>query len=209
MSLSILAWTRGRSMLISKKLYRSIELYLKKNLEKELVFRVEQANYGSSDFISAAIGYDQDKSTAESLKVSPQTTETVLNKTKKGRSDRSLQDIVSQPEESFSQMLFRLIREKDVDEVDTYKKAHIDRKLFSKIRSNDDYGPGKTTALSLALALNLSLDETLDLMGKAGFTLSHSNKSDLIIEYFIQEGVYDIFEINEALDAFGQPALRA
>ena len=196
-------------MMINKKRYHSIVIYLQKNLEKEVEFHVEQIKFGSPDSISAALGYIQYKSVAESLKETPLTTETTLKKTKNSRSDRSLQDIVSQPEESFSQMLFRLIREKDIDEVDTYKKAHLDRKLFSKIRSNDDYSPGKTTALSLALALNLSLDDTLDLLGKAGYTLSHSNKSDLIIEYFIQESVYDIFEINEALDSFGQPPLRS
>jgi hypothetical protein len=185
--------------LIRKRRYRSIEKYLRKNLEEMVAGRNLSGMYGATDIVSSSLKYAE--------KASPRAGIVTHKEDKESQSSLSLADIISKPEESFSQMLFRIIRERGVEEVDTYKNAHIDRKLFSKIRSNDDYSPGKTTALSLALALKLSLDETLDLLGKAGYTLSHSNKFDLIIEYFIQKNVYDIFEINEALDVFGQPPI--
>ena len=122
---------------------------------------------------------------------------------------RSLDDVVKNIGETWQESLLRLITEKGYSDTEVYKRANVDRKLFSKIRSNKNYQPKKNTAVAFALALRLNLDETRDFLRRAGYAFSPSSIFDLIIEYSIDHGIYDLMLINGALFDHDQPQLGA
>lgn len=172
-----------RAFSIGKKLFCDIQQYIDDNYAEQFANRRRRA------FESTVLSED----------ISYNAMPCALSKQK-----ASLDEMLMQIDESFSQMLLRKIDESGMTDSQCYKKANIDRKLFSKIKSNVNYKPSKTTAIAFAIALELSLDETKCFLMKAGYALSHSNKFDIIIEYFITNKNYNIFEINEALFEFDQ-----
>lgn len=120
---------------------------------------------------------------------------------------QSLEDMINSRGDSFHEMLFRLIDQKDMKDSEVWHKANIDHKLFSKIKCNPSYTPSKKTALALAIALELNLDQTVDLLARAGLALSPSSISDLVVKYCIQHKIYDMFEVDALLFDNGQQTL--
>ena len=118
-----------------------------------------------------------------------------------------LEELLKKTDAGFSETLLKLIDRTGKKDAEIYKKANLDRRLFSKIRSDPAYRPSKPTAVAFAIALELDLEETRDFIGRAGFALTHSSKFDIIVEYFILHGNYDVFELNELLFAFDQPLI--
>ena len=110
--------------------------------------------------------------------------------------------------ETFTDSMLRIIREKDLIEADIYNAVFMDRKLFSKIRNDRNYQPSKRTAMLLSVALHLTVEETQTFLGKAGYSLTHTNKMDIVVEFFLLQGNYNVLDINEALYDRGLPLLN-
>ena len=165
--------------------------------------RVEPAGWFIEDEQSCVV---REESAPEEFDVSTMQ----KTKIKKGMSstmsvNRNIDNLMDQLEETFSQRLLRMIDERGMTDSEAYTKAYVDRRHFSKIRKDVNYAPNKKTVLAFTIALELSLDEAKDLLASAGFALSRSSKTDIIVAYFLQNKIYDMFEINDVLDAYGQP----
>ena len=132
------------------------------------------------------------------------------NPSQSGKQFDAIQDLLNERThaETFTEYMLRIIAEKGLSETEVYHSVFMDRKLFNKIRNDANYQPSKRTALLIAIALKLNVQEAQELLGKAGFALTHCSKTDLIIECCMLNGIYDIIEINEMLDAFGLQTLN-
>lgn len=154
----------------------------------------------------SAEDYEIDESAADEFDVSSmQKVKLTQSMSATMSTNRNIDDLMNQMEETFSQRLLRMIDERGLSDSEVYTKAYVDRRHFSKIRKDVNYTPNKKTVLAFAIALELSVDETKDLLGCAGFALSRSSKMDIIVAYFLQNRIYDMFEINDVLDAYEQP----
>jgi len=165
----------------------------KKNLKEDSVQEYDEGNRSES-----AIPREFDVSTMQKTKITKGMSSTIAV-------NRNIDKLMDQMEETFSQRLLRMIDERDMTDSEAYTKAYVDRRHFSKIRKDVNYVPNKKTVLAFSIALELSLDEAKDLLASAGFALSRSSKTDIIVAYFLQNKIYDMFEINDVLDAYGQP----
>lgn len=194
------------SLKVGSKLFSDIKQYIDDcYVEKHIDFRRERARRKQSsdirfDYSDCSIG-------SVPFPVMEETAMPCAPKAVAPWKPETIEDALNMIDESFSEMILRKIKEKGMKNSDCYKKANIDKKLFSKIINTKNYKPKKTTALALAIALELSLDDTKELLLKAGMALSHSDKFDIIVEFFIMHGKYDIFEINEMLYDFDQSLL--
>ena len=196
---------------ISQKLYDAVVHYIEKNYIGTEHFLCASVPHDSVCLSEAKL-YKEDgakrKTTSGScgIKVKEQKLSVAMGADFDSDALKRMLDLT---DAGFSETLLKLIDKTGKKDSEIYKKAGVDRKHFSKIRNNPSYKPSKQTALAFAIALELDLEATKDLISRAGFTLSHSSKADIIIEYFIINGTYDIFLINETLFAFDQNILGA
>lgn len=180
---------------------------MKSIFDKITEFRKKRAL--SKDVIENTPDFEIDEQAAESFDMSSmQKIKHTEGMSSTIATNRNIESLMGQMDETFSQRLLRLIDERGMTDSEAYNKAYVDRRHFSKIRKDVNYAPNKKTVLAFTIALELSIDEAKDLLNSAGFAFSRSSKTDIIVAYFLQNKIYDMFEINEILDAYGQPVFE-
>lgn len=204
-----------KALELSEGLIGGIEQYIDDYAVRELR-ESERGQKEISDLRRRRLQREEEQMVLESIAYAPepyeQTTDGALPPIALGASipdvsGKSLDEVLGNAGESFQQRLLELIDESGMDDVTVYKKANIDRKVFSRIRCKPDYKPKKKTAVAFAIALELDLPTMTDLLSRAEIALSPNNRFDLIITYFVSNKIYDIYEINAALFKYGQPIL--
>ena len=203
-----------KALELSEGLVGGIEQYIDDHAVRELRER-ERGQKGISEFRRRRL-HREEQMVLESIAYAPEPYEETTDGTPPpialgtpipDVAGKSLEEVLGDAGESFQQRLLELIDESGMDDVTVYKKANIDRKVFSRIRCKPDYKPKKKTAVAFAIALELDLPTMTDLLSRAEIALSPNNRFDLIITYFVSNKIYDIYEINAALFKYGQPIL--
>lgn len=183
---------------VSEKLFRSVESYI----DEHYIEQKTREEYGFADQRTI-----RNRRRMRNIELLEESMAMPMEAPKAAFSIDDLHDLLESTDEGFSATLLQLIDRSGRKDSEVYKRANIDRRLFSKIRSNPNYQPSKATVLAFAIALELDLEETKMLLSRAGLALSHANKQDIVVEFFIQSRNYDIHELNSVLFALDLPPL--